>query len=145
VAGGLAAAACAAALCGCGGGGGSGGVSEATKVKQTVEKALTALANHDGAGFCALSTKGAQAELAKTTPGSTCSQVVDRISNQLAPQVRVGLRNARVGTVTLHGDQASIRAAQITSTRGSLKGFLQASAPPTKLARQSDGSWKIAG
>jgi hypothetical protein len=50
-----------------------------------------------------------------------------------------------VGKVTLNGDHASIRAGQITTTQGSLKGFLQASAPPTKLARQSDGSWKIAG
>jgi hypothetical protein len=50
-----------------------------------------------------------------------------------------------VGTVTINGDHASIRDGDITSTQGKLKGFLQASAPPTKLTRQSNGTWKISG
>jgi hypothetical protein len=93
----------------------------------------------------ALATTGAQAELARTTPGASCADVVRRISNQLSDQVRLGLRHARVGKVTLAGGHASIRAGDITATQGTVKGFLQASAAPTKLTRQSDGSWKIAG
>jgi hypothetical protein len=144
LAGTLGTAALAVAVAGCGGGGGGGG-ADAAKVKQIVRQALTALANGNGQAFCALATAGARAELARTTPGAGCPQVVKRISHQLSPAVKLGLRNARVGTVTIHGDHASIRAGDITSSRGSLKGFLQASAPPTRLARQSDGTWKIAG
>lgn len=133
----------AAAVAGCGGGGGRG--ADAAKVKQTVRRALTALADGNGPAFCALATAGARAELARTTPGATCPDVVTRISHQLSPAVKVGLRHARVGMVTVNGDHASIRDGNITSTRGTLKGFLQASAPPTKLTRQSNGTWKIAG
>jgi hypothetical protein len=129
------------AVAGCGGGGGA----DAAKVKQTVRRALTALADGNGPAFCALATAGAQAELARTTPGAGCPQVVRRISHQLSPKVKLGLRNARVGTVTVDGDHASIRDGDITSTRGTLKGFLQASAPPTRLSRQSSGTWKISG
>jgi hypothetical protein len=129
------------AVAGCGGGGGA----DAAKVKQTVRRALTALADGNGPAFCALATAGAQAELARTTPGAGCPQVVRRISHQLSPKVKLGLRNARVGTVTVNGDHASIRDGDITSTRGTLKGFLQASAPPTRLSRQSSGTWKISG
>jgi hypothetical protein len=129
------------AAAGCGGGGGA----DAAKVKQTVRRALTALADGNGPAFCALATAGAQAELARTTPGAGCPQVVRRISRQLSPNVKLGLRNARVGTVTINGDHASIRDGDITSTRGTLKGFLQASAPPTRLSRQSSGTWKISG
>lgn len=133
----------AAAVAGCGGGG--GGSADAAKVKQTVQRALSALADGNGPAFCALATAGAQAELARTTPGAKCPQVVRVISHQLSPQVKLGLRHARVGTVTIDGDHASIRDGDITSTQGRLKGFLQASGPPTRLARQSNGAWKISG
>jgi hypothetical protein len=127
-------------LAGCGGGG-----ADTAKVKRTVQRALTALADGNGPAFCALATTGAQAELARTTPGASCAGVVRRISHQLSDTVRLGLRHARIGKVSLSGDHASIRAGDITSTRGTIKGFLQASAAPTRLIRQSDGSWKIAG
>jgi hypothetical protein len=129
------------AVAGCGG----GSRADAAKVKQTVRRALTALADGNGPAFCALATPGAQAQLARTIPGASCPQVVDRISHQLSPQVKLGLRHARVGAVSISGDHASIRNGAITSTRGRLKGFLQASGPPTRLTRQSDGTWKIAG
>jgi hypothetical protein len=128
---------------GCGGGGGAR--ADAAKVKQTVRRALTALADGNGRAFCALATAGAQAELARTIPGARCPQVVRTISHQLSPRVKLGLRHASVGTVTINGDHASIRDGDITSTQGKLKGFLQASAPPTKLTRQANGTWKIAG
>jgi hypothetical protein len=129
-------------LAGCGGGGAD---ADAAKVKGTVQRALTALADGNGRAFCALASAAAQAELARTTPGASCAGVVRRISHQLSDQVKLGLRHARVGKVSLSGDHASIRAGDITSTRGTVKGFLQASAAPTRLARQTNGSWKIAG
>jgi hypothetical protein len=133
----------AVAAVGCGGDGSRG--ADVAKVKQTVRQALAALADGNGLGFCALATAGAQAELARTTPGARCPQVVRTISQQLSPQVKLGLRHAQVGTVTINGDHASIRDGAITSTQGKLKGFLQASAPPTRLTRQSNGTWKISG
>jgi hypothetical protein len=137
----LGAAVVAVAVTGCGG----GGSADASQVKRTVQRALAALADGNGPAFCALATAGAQAELARTTPGASCPDVVIRISHQLSPKVKLGLRHAQVGTVTISGDRASIRDGSITSTEGKLTGFLQASAPPTKLARQSDGTWKISG
>jgi hypothetical protein len=127
-------------LAGCGGGG-----ADTAKVKRTVQRALTALADGNGPAFCALATTGAQAELARTTPGASCAGVVRRISRQLSDKVKLGLRHARIGKVSLSDDHASIRAGEITSTRGTVKGFLQPTAAPTRLIRQSDGTWKIAG
>jgi hypothetical protein len=129
------------AVAGCGGGAGG----RAAQVRKTVQQALAALADGNGSAFCSLATAGAQAELARATPGASCPDVVTRVSHQLSPVVKLGLRHARVGTVTISGDHASIRAGSITSIRGTLTGFLQASSPPTKLVRQSNGTWKIAG
>ena len=143
VAGTLGTTALAVVAVGCGGHGNT--EADAAKVKQTIRRALSALADGDGPGFCALATAGAQAELASTTPGARCPQVVRTISQQLSPQVKLGLRHARVGPVTINGDHASIRDGDITSTQGRLKGFLQPSAPPTSLTRQSNGTWKISG
>jgi hypothetical protein len=128
-------------VAGCGAGGGA----DAAAVKRTVQRALTALADGDGAAFCALATPSARAELRRTTPGATCPEVVRRISEQLTPPITLALRHARVGAVTLRGNRASIRAGQITSAQGSLKGFLQAAAPPTTLVRQANGTWRITG
>jgi hypothetical protein len=127
-------------LAGCG-----GSNADASKVRQTVREALLAIANSNGAGFCALATPSGQAQLTGALPGDTCAQVVDRISGDLSTTVKLALQNARVGTVTVHGGHASILASQITSTQGSLVGFLQLSGPPTKLSKQTDGSWKISG
>jgi hypothetical protein len=126
---------------GCGG----AGAGDTGKVRRTVERALTALADGNGSAFCVLATAGARAELTRSTPGATCAGVVRRISRQLSARVKLGLRHARVGKVSLSGDRATIRAGEITSPRGEVKGFLQASAAPTQLIRQPDGSWKIAG
>jgi len=124
---------------------GCGGSADTSKVKQTVRRALAALATGDGATFCALATPSGQAQLTHALPGHTCAQVVATISVDLSPTVKLGLQNARVGTVTRHGDHASILASQITASKGSLTGFLQESGPPTKLTEQADGSWKISG
>ncbi|MGI8712940.1 MAG: hypothetical protein ACR2NR_07120 [Solirubrobacteraceae bacterium] len=138
----LAAALCVAALtvAGCGSAG-----AASVQVKQTVRRALAALADGDGAGFCALATPSGQSLLAETQPGATCDSVVDRISRELSPSVKLGLLHAQVAKVTVAGNRATVRAADIGSSRGTVKGFLQASAPPTNLTRQADGSWKISG
>jgi hypothetical protein len=131
---------------GCGGGrAADADAANVAKVKRTVQRALTALADGNGPAFCALATTGARAELARTTPGASCAGVVRRISHQLSDRIKLGLRFARVGKASLSGDKATIRAGDISSTRGTVKGFLQASAAPTELIRQPDGSWKIAG
>jgi hypothetical protein len=131
-------------LVGCGGGRATD-AADVAKVKATVQRALMALADGKGPAFCALATAGARAELARTTPGAGCAGVVRRISRELSDRVKLGLRNARVGKVSISRDRATIRAGEITSTRGTLKGFLQASAAPTQLIRQPNGSWEIAG
>lgn len=132
------------ALVGCGGGRASD-AADAAKIKRTVQRALAALADGNGPAFCALASAGARAELARTAPGAGCAGVVRRISRQLSDRVKLGLRHARVGKVSVSGSRATIRAGEITSTRGTLKGFLQASAAPTQLIRQADGGWRIAG
>ncbi len=129
------------AVTGCGGGQGA----DIAKVKQTIQRAFVALADGHGSAFCALATPGARAELARTTPGASCPQVVGSISRQLSSEVKLALRHARVRTVSVDGDRASVRARDITSRGGTLTGFLQQSAAPTKLVRRSDGSWKISG
>jgi len=132
---GLTAAVLAGAVAGCGG---SSGSSDATKVKQTVTTAFTDLANGDGQGFCSLATPAGQQSLAKALPGSTCAKVVTLVSQHLSAQQKQALRHTTVKTVT-------VKNSDITSSSGSLKGILGASSAPTTLAKQSDGSWKLAG
>jgi hypothetical protein len=126
---------------GCGGGGGS---SDSAKVKQTVKSAFTALATGNGSGFCALATAAGQATLAKTLPGSTCAKVVTLVSEHLSAQQKTGLRNAQVNKVTISGDHATVKNSDISTSKGTLKGFLTAGAP-TMLTKGSDGSWKLSG
>jgi hypothetical protein len=139
---GLTAAVLAGAVAGCGG---SSGSSDATKVKQTVTTAFTDLANGDGQGFCSLATPAGQQSLAKALPGSTCAKVVTLVSQHLSAQQKQALRHTTVKTVTVKGKTASVKNSDITSSSGSLKGILGASSAPTTLAKQSDGSWKLAG
>ncbi len=139
----LAVAAVSVAVVGCGGSGSSS--SDTAAVQQTLTKVLHALGSGDGTTVCALATKDGQATLAKAVPHSTCAQVVDLVSAHLSSAEKQGLQNAKVGKVTISGNNASVSDTAITSTKGSLKGFLQAGAAPTKLTKQSDGTWKISG
>jgi hypothetical protein len=128
-------------VAGCGGGGGS---SDAAKVKQTVTSAFIALATGNGSGFCSLATAAGQATLAKTVKGSTCAKVVTLVSEHLSAEQKTGLRNARVNKVTISGDHATVKNSDISTSKGTLKGFLAAGAP-TMLTKESDGSWKLSG
>jgi hypothetical protein len=134
-------AAVAVAVGGCGGS--SGGSSDSAKVKQTIENAFTALANGNGSGFCSLATSGGQATLAKALPGSSCAKVVALVSKHLSAQQKTGLRHAQVGKVTISGAHATVKSSDISTSQGTLKGFLSSSDKPTTLTKQSDGSWKL--
>lgn len=128
-------------LVGCGGS--SGSSADTTAVQQTVTKVLHGLGSGDGATVCSLATKDGQAALAKAIPHSTCPQVVDLVSAHLSSAQKQGLQNAKVGKVKIDGNHASVSDSAITTTKGTLKGFLEGT--PTKLTKQSDGSWKISG
>jgi hypothetical protein len=124
-------------------GGSSGGSSDSAKVKQTIQGAFTDLANGNGKAFCSLATAAGQATLAKTLPGASCAKVVALVSKRLSAQQKTGLRNARVGKVTISGSGATVKSSDISTSKGTLKGFLSSSDKPTTLAKQSDGSWKL--
>jgi hypothetical protein len=115
------------------------------QVKQTVRTALAAVAAGNGPAFCALATAHVQATLAAADPGSSCADVVDRLSTQLSADVKLGMRTAVVHDVVVHGDRATVHAADISSTEGVLSGFLEPQAPPTTLTRQRGGQWKLSG
>jgi len=134
----LAAAVVALSLAGC------GSSSDAVQVRQTVASALHALGSGDGAGFCSEATQVGQTKLARTVPGSTCPQVIELVGKHLSPAQKSALQSVKVGPVTIRGDQASVTASAITSSRGTLKGFLQKGSPATLLTK-SGGTWKISG
>jgi hypothetical protein len=129
-------------LAGCGGGGSS---ADKAKVSDTVTRVLHALGRGDGAIVCSLTTKAGQQTLARQVPHSSCPQVVQLVGEHLSPAQKAGLESATVGKVNVNGSHASVPNSSITSPRGSLKGFLDAGAAPTRLTRQSDGTWKISG
>ncbi len=128
-------------LAGCGG----SGSSDADKVKQALTRELSAIATGDTTTACSLATPSGQAKLAKAIPGGTCKSVVALVSQHLSAQVKVGLRSAQIRRVTINGDTALVRDADITSTRGTLSGFIGPGSAHTMLKKQPDGSWKLSG
>jgi hypothetical protein len=130
-------------VAGCGGGSSSSG--DAAKVADTVTRVLHALGSGDGATVCSLATEQGQQTLAQALPHSTCQQVVQLVSQHLSAAQKAALQSAKVGKVKINGSHASVPDASITSAKGSLKGFLTEGSAPTKLTKQSDGSWKISG
>ena len=139
----MAAAAISAAVVGCGGS--SSSSADTAAVQQTVTKVMHALGSGDGKTVCALTTKDGQASLAKAIPHATCVQVVDLVSAHLTSAQKQGLQTAKVAKVNINGNKATVSDSAITSSKGSLKGFLQTGAAPTQLTKESDGSWKISG
>jgi hypothetical protein len=129
-------------VAGCGGGGGG---SDVTNVKQSLTRELAALADGDGATACSLATAAGQARLEQAVSGASCERVVKLLAERLPAQVKAGLRSAQINKVTVNGDTATVQDADITSTRGSLSGFLQPGSAPTVLKKQPDGTWKISG
>jgi hypothetical protein len=121
------------------------GPPPAARVKQTVRTALADLADSDGRAFCALATPAGRAKLAGTLHGYTCPELVQLVAGHLSPATRTGLQHAEVTRVTIDGSKATVRAADITATAGTLKGFLNDGGVPTALIRERDGSWEING
>jgi hypothetical protein len=130
----------AAASCG---GHQSRAATDVAQVKQTVRQALADLARADGRGFCSLATRAGQAKLAGTLHGYTCVKLVELVGRQLSSATRTGLLHVQVRRVTMSGRTATVRAADLIATQGSLKGFLKDGGKPTRLVRQRDGRWKI--
>jgi hypothetical protein len=127
---------------GCGGGGGGG--SDSAKVTKVVETAFHDVAAGNGTGFCSLATRAGQATLAKTLPGYTCAKVVNLVSQHLSSAQKAGLMHAQVKRASVKGSAATVSDADVSTTQGTLKGFLDGKTP-TRLSKQSDGSWKISG
>jgi hypothetical protein len=128
---------------GCGGGAGVGG--DRAKIEQTLQRDFTAIANGDGGTACALATPSGQAKLEKAVPGASCEQIVSLVAQRLPQRIKHALRTAQIKQVTIKGDTATVQDADITSTRGSFRGFLHPGSAPGVLKRQPDGTWKIAG
>jgi nitrous oxide reductase accessory protein NosL len=137
----LAAVAVSAVLAACGG----SGNNDAAQVKQTVTRAFRALATGDGAILCSLATPAGQKTLAAGLPHSTCAAVVEAVSVHLSAQQKAGLESVQIKKVEVSGIHATVSDADLTSARGTLKGFINPNSPPTKLTKQSDGSWKLSG
>jgi hypothetical protein len=125
---------------GCGGSGGS----DSAKITHVVETAFHDVAAGNGTGFCSLATTAGQATLAKTVPGYTCAKVVNLVSQHLSSAQKAGLTHAHVKRASVNGSSATVSDADVTTTQGTLKGFLDGKTP-TRLSKQSDGSWKISG
>jgi hypothetical protein len=131
-----------AVLAACGGGSSN---NDAAQVKQTVTRAFRALATGDGATLCSLATPAGQKTLAAGLPHSTCAAVVKAVSVHLSPQQKAGLESVQIKKVVVNGIHATVSDADLTSARGTLKGFINPNSPPTKLTKQSDGSWELSG
>jgi hypothetical protein len=115
------------------------------KVKQTVQAALDDLAAGDGQAFCALATPAERARLAATFARRSCPDAMHSIGSGLSPAHRAALRHAQVRKVTISGGTARVRAADITFTDPSGKGFLSDAGKPTTLVRGHGGRWMISG
>jgi len=118
---------------------------DTAKIKQTVMAELGDLARGDGVAACALATPTGRTQLAKGSSSRKCTKAIMLVSQNLAPEVKQGLLSVQVNKVTISGGSATVSNADITSTQGSVSGFLDPASTPTVLVKQPDGSWKIAG
>jgi hypothetical protein len=128
-------------LAGCG----SSDSADTAKIKRVVTQELSDLAAGNGAAACALATPAGQAQLASGSTAHTCAAAIDLASSRLPAQVKEGLRTAQIKKVTITNGSATVSDADITSTQGTLTGFLDPASAPTVLTEQPDGSWEIAG
>jgi hypothetical protein len=119
--------------------------ADASHAANTLTKAFHALGTGDGGTLCSLATTAGQKALASAVPNSTCPKVVTLVSAHLTPNQKAALSSVHVKNVTVKGNLATVRARDIVSTHGSFKGFLSSKSPPTRLSKQSDGTWKIVG
>ncbi|MEO6857487.1 MAG: hypothetical protein ABI323_02730 [Solirubrobacteraceae bacterium] len=118
---------------------------DVAQVEQTLTRAFRALASGDGGTVCALATASGRRTLAASVPNTDCASVVTLVSEHLSPGQRAALASVQIHKVTVKGRSASVSDSDITAARGSLKGFIQPHSAPTRLVKESDGSWKISG
>lgn len=118
---------------------------DATQAKATITRAFRALASGDGATVCSLTTASGRRALAASLPHASCAQVVALASRHLTPAQRAALASIVVKRITLNGNRATVVDTDLSAKRGSLKGFIDPRSEPTRLSKQSDGSWKISG
>jgi len=124
---------------------GAGSSADGSHAAQTLTRAFHALATGDGATICALATPAGQRSLASAVPGSSCAKVIKLVSAHLTSAQKAALGSVHIKNVSVTGRVATIRARDIVSRQGSLRGFLSAKSAPTRLRKQSDGTWKIEG
>jgi hypothetical protein len=122
-----------------------GGSDDAARVKQTMTRFLSAVGAGDAATACSLLTPSGRAgfERFMRAPAGSCSLLITLFNRNLPPGVRTALRHARIKTVKVRGNTATIRHADVSSTRGDLSAVVKAGAPPAVLTKQPDGTWKL--
>jgi tripartite-type tricarboxylate transporter receptor subunit TctC len=122
-----------------------GGLDDTAKVKQTMTRYLSAVGAGDGATTCSLLTPSGQAafERFKRAAAGSCPLLVTVFNAGLPAQVKTALRHAQIKKITINGNTATVRHADITSTKGDLSSVVPPGSPPTVLTKQSDGSWKL--
>lgn len=141
---------CALALCALVGACGSSSsasstADNATQVKHTLTTVFHALASGDGKTLCSLATPQGRQRLAAALPHTSCAGIVKLVTAHLSHAQKAALASIQIKKVTVHGSVATVSDTAITSTRGSLAGFIQPGSAPTTLTKQPDGSWKISG
>jgi hypothetical protein len=124
---------------------GAGSSADGSHAAQALTRAFHALASGDGPTICALATPAGQRSLASAVPGASCAKVISLVSAHLTASQKAALGSVHIKNVTVTGREATIRARDIVSSHGSLRGFLNAKSAPTRLRKQSDGTWKIEG
>ena len=67
------------------------------------------------------------------------------MSAHLSSAAEAALQSAKVGKVTIDGSHASVSDSRHHQLQGLAQGLPDAGSAPTKLTKQSDGSWKISG
>jgi hypothetical protein len=118
--------------------------SDADRAKDTMKSFLAALAKGDGTKACSLADGSGRARLVQASNSRlTCAGVIAAISRRLPANVKTALENADVKRVNVTGSTATIKGTDITSSKGSLGGFLSGGTP-TKLVKEG-GSWKLSG
>jgi hypothetical protein len=117
------------ALAGCGGGGSSSG-----SPKQAVQDYLAAFTSANGAKACSLMTKQTRdqfvARISALTQTGDCATAVNKLAKQVGPQVLGALKKAKVGKVSVQGDNAKV---QLTSGPHSTD----------TLLKKEGGEWKV--
>jgi len=114
--------------------------ADVAKVKQTITRALAAVADGDGATACSLATPTGQATLEKLLGSSSCQAAIASLASSLPPNMKAALKNAQVKKVSISGNTANVNNNDITAPQANI-GDLPL--PPTVLVKQPDGSWKL--